>query len=122
MFVKFFVSSHSIQPEWLLRYLITCPFKKFTGIDCPGCGFQRSVIALLQGDIMQSFAYYPATCLLLSSLLYIVLNHKFQFANYDSVKKWMVVASAVVIMSSYLIKITRLYIIHYNVCCPVSWL
>jgi hypothetical protein len=112
MFAKFIKSSHSIQPEWLLRYLIPCPFKKITGLDCPGCGFQRSVIALLQGDLVQSFIYYPATCLLLSSLLYIALNYKFQFTNYHSVKKWMFIASALVIMSSYFIKITWLYFMH----------
>jgi hypothetical protein len=28
-----------------------CPFHKFTGFDCPGCGSQRAVHALLRGDI-----------------------------------------------------------------------
>jgi hypothetical protein len=104
------LSSHSIQPEWLLRYLIPCPFRKITGVDCPGCGFQRSIIALLQGDIMQSIAYYPATLLLLSVFAYMLLNNKFKFSNYTSVKKWMFMASAFLIFSSYIIKITKLYI------------
>jgi heme/copper-type cytochrome/quinol oxidase subunit 3 len=112
VFVNYIVSSHSIQLEWLLRYLIPCPFKKLTGIDCPGCGFQRSVIALLQGDIMQSFAYYPATLLLLSSLLYIALNNKFRFKNYDMVKKWLLLTLALVITSSYLIKLINLHILY----------
>ena len=40
-------------------FLIPCPFKYLTGIDCPGCGFQRSVLALLKGDFMESFSLYP---------------------------------------------------------------
>jgi len=113
MFVKYIVSSHSIQPEWLLRYLIPCPFKKLTGIDCPGCGFQRSIIALLQGDVMQSLTYYPATLLLLSILLYMALNNKFHFKQYYTVKKWMLLILAVVITSSYLFKLISLHIILY---------
>jgi hypothetical protein len=113
MFVNINVSSHSIQPEWLLRYLIPCPFKKLTGIDCPGCGFQRSIIALLQGDVMQSFTYYPATLLLLSCILYMALNNKFHFKNYHTVKKWMLLTLALVITSSYVFKITSLHITLY---------
>ncbi|CAM3939502.1 DUF2752 domain-containing protein [Mucilaginibacter galii] len=111
MYLKYFVSSHSVQPEWLLRYLIPCPFKKITGIDCPGCGFQRSVIALLQGDVELSLRYYPATLLLLATALFVVLNRKFQFENYDLIKNWMLLASALVIVSSYFIKVIGLYTI-----------
>jgi hypothetical protein len=112
MFVYSIASSRSVQSEWLLRYLIPCPFKNLTGVDCPGCGFQRSVIALLQGDVMQSFAYYPSTLPLLITLLYMALNNKFHFANYALFKQWLFVASALMIISSYLLKITSLYILH----------
>ena len=43
------------------NFLIPCPLKYLTGIDCPGCGFQRSVLALLHGNFMQSFSLYPPT-------------------------------------------------------------
>ncbi len=32
-------------------YFPECPFHKFTGLDCPGCGSQRAVHALLRGNI-----------------------------------------------------------------------
>jgi hypothetical protein len=41
------------------EFLIPCPFKYFTHLDCPGCGFQRAVIALFSGDLHQSFILYP---------------------------------------------------------------
>jgi len=34
-----------------------CPFKAMTGYDCPGCGFQRAVHALLHGNFMQAIRY-----------------------------------------------------------------
>ena len=42
-------------------FLIPCPFKYLTNLDCPGCGFQRSVLALIQGNFTQSFHLYPPT-------------------------------------------------------------
>ncbi|TKC12320.1 DUF2752 domain-containing protein [Pedobacter polaris] len=40
-------------------FLIPCPFKYLTHLDCPGCGFQRSVLALFQGNFLESFQLYP---------------------------------------------------------------
>lgn len=31
-----------------------CPFHYFTGFDCPGCGSQRAVFALLHGDLTKA--------------------------------------------------------------------
>jgi hypothetical protein len=37
-----------------------CLFKWATGIDCPGCGITRSVMALLGGHWAESFRFHPA--------------------------------------------------------------
>lgn len=34
-----------------------CPFKWATGFDCPGCGSQRAVRALLAGHPMEAWSY-----------------------------------------------------------------
>ncbi|TKC07606.1 DUF2752 domain-containing protein [Pedobacter frigoris] len=34
-----------------------CPFHKYTGLDCPGCGSQRAVHALLHGNILLALNY-----------------------------------------------------------------
>ncbi|SEF74421.1 Protein of unknown function [Halpernia humi] len=38
-------------------YFIKCPFKTLSGLDCPGCGSQRALHALLHGDIYRAFSY-----------------------------------------------------------------
>lgn len=38
-------------------FIIKCPFKTFTGLDCPGCGSQRAVHELLHGDVLKAFSY-----------------------------------------------------------------
>ena len=55
---------------WLQNHLLICPFKYFTGLDCPGCGFQRSVIALLHGNVKQSFIVYPPAIPILLLITY----------------------------------------------------
>ena len=40
--------------------MLQCQFKEITGVDCPGCGFQRAVLLLLKGDFVGSFVMYPA--------------------------------------------------------------
>ena len=44
------------------------PFRMLTGWDCPGCGSQRTIHALLHADIRQAFGYNP---LLVLSILYL---------------------------------------------------
>lgn len=38
---------------------LQCVFKSKTGIDCPGCGIQRSIEYLLNGDLKSSIEMYP---------------------------------------------------------------
>ncbi|MDR2955256.1 MAG: DUF2752 domain-containing protein [Prevotella sp.] len=34
-----------------------CTFKDATGLECPGCGGQRSIYFLLHGDVLQALRY-----------------------------------------------------------------
>jgi hypothetical protein len=40
-------------------WMLSCPVKEWTGMDCPGCGFQRSFWALAQGDVGACWEHYP---------------------------------------------------------------
>lgn len=41
------------QAVWIPK----CPFKLFTGLQCPGCGGQRMAHALLQGHLQEAISY-----------------------------------------------------------------
>ena len=42
------------------RLMLPCLNKALFGIDCPGCGAQRALIMVLQGDFKSAFYLYPA--------------------------------------------------------------
>lgn len=42
-----------------------CPFKLITGIPCPGCGGQRALFAVLQGNIIEAICINPLSVLLI---------------------------------------------------------
>jgi hypothetical protein len=48
--------------------MLPCASKSLFNIDCPICGFQRSLIFLINGDFKKSFFQYPPlipVCILL---------------------------------------------------------
>lgn len=42
------------------EYMIPCLSKKLFGIDCLGCGMQRSLVLLIKGEFYDAFLMYPA--------------------------------------------------------------
>lgn len=91
--------------EWLQNNLLPCPFKKFTGFDCPFCGLQRALLALFQGHVSESFTLYPATIpLLIAAVISIsgkryISNDKYHINNIASL------FCGIFILGSYLWKV-----------------
>jgi len=106
MYLNRLFCSYSNFTGWLQNHLLACPFKKLTGFDCPGCGFQRSVLALLQGDLSQSLHYYPATIPLLITALFTLADKRLKFAGKEYLRKSLYVFTGFIILGSYLIKLS----------------
>ncbi|MRX67170.1 DUF2752 domain-containing protein [Flavobacterium resistens] len=61
----------------LENYMIPCLFKTHFGFDCLGCGFQRALFLLFQGEFLAAFKMYPAlysTLLFLGFVVFYFLN------------------------------------------------
>jgi hypothetical protein len=106
--------SRLLSISWLQNNLLPCPFKYLTGIDCPGCGFQRSVLALLQGDMQKSFSLYPAAVPLLLFFCFGVADKLFKLDTpKNTITKTAFVLMGVMILTSYGFKMAHLYT-HYK--------
>lgn len=70
--------------DWLENNLLSCFFKSHFGIECPGCGMQRSFIALLRGNIEESINYHAALIpfIFTVTLLFIQLKIKHKRGGY----------------------------------------
>lgn len=61
-------------------FLWKCPYKKYFGIECLGCGAQTALLELLKGNFGKAFQIYPAiyTLILLAivGLIYFLTKKK----------------------------------------------
>lgn len=57
----------------LAKYMPACPFYELLHLYCPACGNTRSVVSLLEGDILLSLRYNITVpfLLLVSALFYV---------------------------------------------------
>jgi CHASE2 domain-containing sensor protein len=94
----------------LENYMLPCMNKQIFGIECPGCGFQRSMSLLLDGNFIDALKIYPAifTIILLVGFVgaSLVFNIKYSF----KIKIYLLYLNAGIIIVSYVYKMV--HIIH----------
>jgi hypothetical protein len=91
--------------SWLKTHLLGCPIKQYLGIDCPGCGFQRSVLALLEGDFAHSFKLYPPTVPLIALIAFSLAHLKFDFKQGAFLIKILYIGISLLVVINYIYKI-----------------
>ncbi|WP_245201496.1 DUF2752 domain-containing protein [Saonia flava] len=88
--------------------MLPCLNKKLFGIECPGCGIQRSFSFLLQGDFLAAFKMYPAIYTLLILLSFAGVNLFLKFKYDFKIKVFLLVLNVAIIAISYIIKMNNL--------------
>lgn len=69
LIIVFIVSAWTSILEKADHFFIPCPFKYLSGYDCPGCGFQRALLALMKGEVEHSFHLYPPAVPILLTII-----------------------------------------------------
>jgi len=85
--------------------MIECHWKSTYGIDCFGCGFQRALNLLLEGNLIDSFKMYPALIPIIFTLIYTALHLKFKFNNGARFIVIFFSSSVVIMLISYFYKL-----------------
>jgi len=92
--------------NWFERHGKPCFYKKNFGFECPGCGFQRAFIELLQGNIWESIKQYPALLPLLFMIAMLLFHLKFRLRHGALIILILFILSAVLIVGNYMLKLT----------------
>ncbi len=85
-------------------YMLPCLTKHFLGFDCPGCGLQRSVAFLLQGDFIAAFKMYPAIYPMLLLFLFIGLKHFVSIRFENTITYGLLLATFFAIFTNFILK------------------
>ncbi|HEY0055483.1 MAG TPA: DUF2752 domain-containing protein [Pedobacter sp.] len=85
--------------------MLPCPSKYIIRFDCPGCGFQRSFLALVKGNFFESLQLYPATILILSFVILTLLENQIVSNQLTRLRKITLVFSVLTVSVSYLLKL-----------------
>ncbi len=90
---------------WLESHQGTCSFREHAGIDCPGCGLQRSILALLRGDLVESILQFPALLPLLAMFAFLSIHLVFKLKHGAIVLKMFYITNISIIVLNYIYKI-----------------
>lgn len=91
------------------KYMLPCMFKEFLGVDCIGCGIQRSINLILQGEFEKAFYMFPAiytTFLFFITIGLFVVDKKH---NYSKLIISLAIINAIIMIVSYVYKMRFLY-------------
>ena len=89
--------------SFLEENMLSCQWKEM-GMECMGCGLQRSVIYLLKGDFVNAFLSYPAIYSLVLMLFILALHLKFNFSQGHRILQGLFILNVIIIVCNYLLK------------------
>ncbi|MCL5245941.1 DUF2752 domain-containing protein [Cellulophaga sp. 20_2_10] len=86
------------------EYMLPCMNKKLLGVDCPGCGIQRSLALILQGDFTAAFNMYPAIYTLLLLMGFVGVNYFYKIRYASKIITALAIINVILILTNYLYK------------------
>ncbi|MBQ2252397.1 MAG: DUF2752 domain-containing protein [Clostridia bacterium] len=111
LFACLYAIAFTVSARWGLG-LFDCHWKATFGINCPGCGGSRAVLALLRFDLFSALYYSPGVVLGALLLLWYDLTLALALFRRDAsfIQKFPVVSLALVPVVFLLTFLVRLYL------------
>jgi len=91
--------------SFLEENLLSCSWKKM-GVECTGCGMQRSIIYILKGEFVEAFYMYPAIYTLIIMFVFLGFHLKFSFKNGSKILLSLFILNLIIIISNFIFKIS----------------
>lgn len=65
----------------LTHWSIPCIVYQLTGLQCPGCGISRMLLAMLHGDFRAAFSFHPFLFVTWPFIVYLILRMDHRYMN-----------------------------------------
>ncbi len=78
--------------------------KQLFGVECPGCGTQRAISFLLEGEFFEAFKIFPAIYTLGIFFIFLLLHLFDRKRNYIRLVIGGAILNGIVIITSYILK------------------
>ena len=85
-------------------FMLTCPSKKFLGVECLGCGAQRAVVLVFEGKFSEAFHLYPAVYTLLLFFFTLGISFIDRKRKYSNILMGMGAVNLVIMVIAYVYK------------------
>ncbi|WPO92183.1 DUF2752 domain-containing protein [Chryseobacterium sp. HR92] len=82
-------------------FMLTCPSKKFLGVECLGCGAQRAIVLVFEGKFSEAFQMYPAVYTLLLFFFILGLSFIDKKRKYSNILIIMVIINLIIMVIGY---------------------
>lgn len=86
------------------EYMLPCTAKKIFGIECFGCGTQRAVYMILQGNFVEAFKIFPAIYTTILLFGFIFLHFVDKKRNYHKIIIFIAILNAIIMVIAYIYK------------------
>ncbi|ETN96110.1 DUF2752 domain-containing protein [Zhouia amylolytica] len=86
------------------EFMLPCLNKKLFGIECPGCGIQRSVSLIFEGDLLGALKMYPAIYTLILMFMLIGLDILAKKKDFSKFIIPLAIINAIIIITNYILK------------------
>ena len=108
-----------LSPE---DYMIPCLSKQLLGIDCFGCGMQRSLLLISHGEFIAAFKMYPAIYTLILLIAFLIYTSFYKINNSEKIK---ITLNVVLVSTGALVhkgQLTGVYTVSQNNTALLRWL
>jgi len=86
-------------------YMLPCLNKKLLGVECIGCGLQRSVALLFKGQLVDAFYMYPAIYPMIFLFVFIIFDYFLTIKNSEKIKISLAALILIAAVTNYILKI-----------------
>lgn len=89
----------------ITNYMLPCLNKQMFGLECPGCGVQRSVALVSQGKLIDGFLMYPAVYTLTLLGIVILISFFYKFKHSTKIISILAIVSIILILTNFIYKL-----------------